>query len=140
MVFVQGDPAGLKILVVTPSVPYPPNWGFGIRVFNLLRELAKTNDVSLVCFAAEADDGKARELLTFCEAVHTVPSPLSNNLIKRRRQLRSTFSRRSFQSTGTQSAEMVRLLRTVLAEGDFDLVQLESSQLVSSFPSCSMPA
>ena len=135
----QADPAGLKILVVTPSVPYPPHWGFGIRVFNLLRELAETNSVSLVCFAAEADDGKVRELLKFCAAVHTVPSPLANNVIKRRRQLRSTFSRRSFQSTGTRSAEMVRLLRKVLAAGDFDLVQLESSQLVSSFPSCSMP-
>jgi sugar transferase (PEP-CTERM/EpsH1 system associated) len=139
VVFVKGDPANLKILVVTPSVPYPPNWGFGIRVFNLLRELAQTNSVSLVCFAAEGDGDKVRELLKFCEAVHTVPSPLANNVIKRGRQLRSTFSRRSFQSTGTHSGEMVRLMRQVLAEGDFDLVQLESSQLVSSFPSCSMP-
>ena len=134
-----GESTPLRILVVTPSVPYPPNWGFGIRVFNLLRELARTHRVSLVCFAAEDDRAKVDELLRFCEAVHTVAPPLANNRVKRTRQLRSAFSRRSFQSAGMHSAEMVRLLTQLLSREAYDLVQLESSQLVSSFPPCSIP-
>ena len=30
---------GKRILLVTPSLPYPPMWGFNIRVFSILQEL-----------------------------------------------------------------------------------------------------
>ena len=61
----------LRILLVAPSVPYPPNWGFGIRVFNLLKELAQHHDVSLLCYASD-DDGKPLDVLrSICQSVDT---------------------------------------------------------------------
>ena len=118
-----------KILLVTPTVPYPPNWGFGIRVFNFIRELSKTCDVTVVCYAEEADRPKVDELRTYCTAVHTVASPLSTTWRKRAAQLRSVVSHRSFQSLGLRSKPMEALFRRLLSRGSFDLVQLESSQL-----------
>ena len=124
------DPAArTRLLLVTPTVPYPPNWGFGIRVFNFVRELSRTCDVSVVCYAGAADDHKVAALREHCAAVYTVESPLSSKWRKRMAQLRSVFSRRSFQSIGLRSRKMDALLQHLLADGGFDLVQLESSQL-----------
>lgn len=118
-----------KVLLVTPTVPYPPNWGFGIRVFNFIRELSRTCDVTVVCYADNADRPKVDELRQYCVGVHTVVSPLSSTWRKRAAQLRSVVSRRSFQSLGLRSRPMEALLRRLLSDGTFDLVQLESSQL-----------
>src|SRR3989337_1348384 len=40
----------LRILIVAPSLPYPPIWGFGIRVNQFLRLLARQHDVSLLTY------------------------------------------------------------------------------------------
>lgn len=128
----------LRILMVAPSVPYPPNWGFGIRVFNLLKELAQHHDVSLLCYAS--DDGEPLDVLrSICRSVDTVAPPLPSLRSKRSRQLRSLLSRGSFQQAGLVSDEMIARVRTLLADGSFDLVQLESSQLAGLVPDGSTP-
>src|ERR1700712_5686343 len=55
-----------RVLIVTPTVPYPPNWGFGIRVYNIIRELGRTCDVSVVCYADRDDAAKVDELRRHC--------------------------------------------------------------------------
>ena len=38
----------MKILMVTPYVPYPPSSGGQIRTFNLLKHLSEKNEITLV--------------------------------------------------------------------------------------------
>ena len=38
----------MKILMVTPYVPYPPSSGGQIRTFNLLKHLSQSNEITLV--------------------------------------------------------------------------------------------
>lgn len=47
----------MKILFITSRFPYPPVRGDKIRVFNLMRELAKNHEVSLASFATAEDGG-----------------------------------------------------------------------------------
>ncbi len=47
----------MKILFITSRFPYPPVRGDKIRVFNLMRELAKNHEVSLASFASAEDGG-----------------------------------------------------------------------------------
>ena len=42
----------MRVLILTPSLPYPPIWGFGIRVFEFIRLLARRHQVSVVTYAA----------------------------------------------------------------------------------------
>ena len=121
----------LRILLVTPSVPYPPNWGFGIRVYQFLRQLSRSHRVSLVCYAQSGEEDKVAALQQICHSVHTVPNPLHNTADKRTAQLASLFSPRSFQSGSLRTRAMQELLTSLLNAEPFDIVQIESSQLGS---------
>ena len=40
----------MNILVVCRELPYPPDAGYKIRTFNLIKHLSKRNSISLVCY------------------------------------------------------------------------------------------
>lgn len=119
----------LRILVVTPSIPWPPNWGFGIRVYQLVAHLSQRHQVSVVCAAQPGEEDKAAELARVCHSVHTVPSPLTSEGAKRRAQLRSMVALDSFQSRSARTPEMIAMVDGLLAAEPFDIVQFESTQM-----------
>lgn len=120
-----------RILMVTPTVPYPPNWGFGIRVYQFLRELSRSHKVSLVCYAQPGEEDKIAALEKICHSVHTVPAPIHGSVDKRKAQFYSLFSSHSFQTGSLRTAAMQKLLTQLLGAEPFDIVQIESSQLGS---------
>jgi hypothetical protein len=61
--------ARLRILVISPSLPYPPVWGFGVRVYQLLRSLSRVHDVSLLTYGSPADADAVAQLRRICLAV-----------------------------------------------------------------------
>jgi len=74
----------LKILALTPQVPYPPMQGTTLRNFYLLRELARRHDVSLLTFVQAGDTLDAPSPLhDFCRAVRAVPAPPRRGLARR---------------------------------------------------------
>jgi hypothetical protein len=83
----------LRILILTPSLPYPPIWGFGIRVYEFVRLLAQRHHVSLLTYAEPGEDEKIAALAAICNAVHTVPRERETERSKRLAQLSSIFSR-----------------------------------------------
>ena len=118
----------MRILVVSPFLPYPPNWGFGKRVYHLMEVLARTHSVSLLTYAEEADAPHVVALKAFCEEVHTVPGRVLR-FGKRLAQLRSVASPMSFQRRCTYSDAMQRKLDELARGEPFDIIQVESSQM-----------
>lgn len=121
----------MRILIVTPSVPYPPNWGFGIRVFQMIRQLSREHQVSVLCYAVDGDADKVRALAAECHSVHIVAPPARTVQAKRRKQLTSMVSRRSFQVASLTSRELQSAFDDLLRAERFDVVQFESSQMCS---------
>ena len=126
-------PGGLRILLLTPSLPYPPIWGFGIRVYQLVRELSRRHHVTLLAYsrenetpAAEAENVAA--LRAVGAAVHLVPPPRPVGG-KRAAQAFSLLSPRSYQTSAHRSPAMQEAVTRLLAGSAFDLVQVESSQM-----------
>ncbi|MDO9173206.1 MAG: glycosyltransferase [Actinomycetota bacterium] len=119
----------MRILIVTPSIPYPPNWGFGIRVFQIVRELSRRHTVSVLCYSNPGEEAKIAALAEVCHSVHTVPARLPNASAKRVAQALSMFRRRSFQIAGVRTREMQQLATELLGAEKFDVVQFESSQM-----------
>lgn len=119
----------MRILIVTPSIPYPPNWGFGIRVYQIIRELSRRHTVSVLCYSNAGEDDKVAALAAVCHSVHTVPARLPTAQAKRVAQALSMFRRRSFQTAGVRTREMQQLATELLTAEQFDLVQFESSQM-----------
>ena len=64
----------MHILILSPFLPHPPNWGFGKRVYHLLEVLSRSHSVSLLTYADDRDAQSIQALRAFCVDVHTVPT------------------------------------------------------------------
>jgi len=64
----------MKILFLSRWFPYPTNNGSKLRIYNLLRGLAKHHDVTLLSFADQPDvSPDAPEVRSLCSDVYVVP-------------------------------------------------------------------
>jgi polysaccharide biosynthesis protein PslH len=128
-----GEPAPerLRVLVVSPDLPYPPSWGFGMRVYQLLRALARQNEVTLLCYVRPDLAHHAGPLREICAEVRLVPREPGSDLRRRAGQVRSLLSATPYHAGGLRTAPMQAALDECLRSTPFDVVQLESSQLAS---------
>ena len=116
-----------NVLVVSAHLPYPPRWGFGTRVYQLMRQISSRHDATLLCYAAPGDENVERLRQEFpVEIVHREKRGVAG---KRARQLRSLASRVPYDVWTTHSREMQRVIDRLCAEKSFDIVQLESTLL-----------
>ncbi|HXZ98790.1 MAG TPA: glycosyltransferase family 4 protein [Candidatus Binatia bacterium] len=122
-----GFPARRRILLICPEPPAPPTWGFALRVYHLGRELARRHSVTLLTYAM-GDESRDWRHLEELFTVHRVPPP-SALRSKRRAQLRSLLSRRSFHIGSLGSPAMQRAIDELNARQPFDVIQVESSQM-----------
>lgn len=58
----------MKILFLSFWFPYPPNFGYKIRVFNQIKELSKDNEVHLICFS-NFEKNNISELKNYCTSI-----------------------------------------------------------------------
>jgi sugar transferase (PEP-CTERM/EpsH1 system associated) len=118
----------MRVLIVSPVLPYPPTWGFATRVFHFVRLLARRHAVTVVAYGEPGDTDAIEHLTRLGAAVHAVPRAGGAGT-KRLAQLSSLVSPRSYQWRAMYSPAMQRTLREVMARERFDLIQIESSQL-----------
>ncbi len=118
----------MQILIVSPMLPYPPTSGFVTRVYHFVRLLSQRHSVTLLSFADADQDQHAVALRAICAEVHTVPRLMTRNT-KRVGQLSSLFSKVSYQWRSHQSKQMQQTLNELAQTRQFDVIQIESSQL-----------
>ncbi|AKJ63901.1 glycosyltransferase [Kiritimatiella glycovorans] len=116
----------MTVLVLSPFFPYPPKFGGGVRVYHLMRQLAREHRLLLLCY----HDGEAvrdrGDMDTLCERVEGIPHKPSS---KRLLQARSLFSTRSFQELNHFSVPMQTAIDRVCAEENPDLILVEFAQM-----------
>ncbi|MGA3186025.1 MAG: GNAT family N-acetyltransferase [Bryobacteraceae bacterium] len=64
-----------SIAVLTPYFPYPLSHGGAVRMFNLLREMAREFDVILYAFTEDDDIPEVDPVLEFCSRIYLVEKP-----------------------------------------------------------------
>lgn len=110
----------MKVLAVSPFLPFPLENGGAIRVYHLLRFLSRRHEVTLLCFGALTP--QAREALRFCTSVHVVPPPrFPRPWWEHARGLAGALP----ASVCLPSEAMAARLRHLIASHPFDLVQVE---------------
>ena len=126
--------ARLKILLLTPQLPYPPEQGTSLRNFHIIRGLALAHEVHLLSFT-EADDAAKGvlhgPLLDLCAQIMTVPAPQRTLW---QRVWRLLADSRPDMAHRLQSKLFEDALSETLAAGDFDVVQIEGIELAGTIP------
>src|SRR3972149_8524319 len=61
----------MKILMLTPYLPYPPASGGQIRSLNLLKYLSKNNEITLIAlYKNEKEKSFAKYLESYCKKIY----------------------------------------------------------------------
>jgi len=117
----------VKLLFLTPQLPYPPHKGTTLRNFNLIRQLAAHHEIHLLSFVDDESEVRWAEPLRDCCARIDVCRPPRRSL--RRRGLDSLTSRWPDMALRLWTPAMRELVRETLAREPFDVVQVEGIEM-----------
>ena len=114
----------MKILFLSSWFPYPPINGAKIRTYNLMRQLSKNHEVTLLSFAKTIPVEKAREqipwLKQYCREVSIVPyRPYVGHSLA---AYRGFFSTKPRSVVHACSSDFSRLVKATVKSETYDLV------------------
>ncbi len=115
----------MRVLLVTPFLPYPLSSGGRIRNFYLLRGLAERHEVTLLTGINDVREGAAADVLRgYCQDVVTVLIPDERRSI--RAHAAGLLSPRPYYRAVSPSVPLQDACDALLARGRFDVIQVES--------------
>jgi glycosyltransferase involved in cell wall biosynthesis len=112
----------MKILFLSSWFPYPPDNGSRIRIFNLIKQLSKEHDITLLSFSRDGEvaEERLKVMRQYCSTVQAVPlAPFRPGSF---RSILGLFSSRPRSFVDTYSRGMQRLVERAGREGDFTVV------------------
>ncbi|OGD78683.1 hypothetical protein A2368_02105 [Candidatus Collierbacteria bacterium RIFOXYB1_FULL_49_13] len=128
----------MRILMVTPYVPFPPLSGGQVRSYNLIKHLSRNHKITLFCYYRdEAEKESLGELLKYCDKVVYVKrrpawSPLhilSAGLTFFPFLLLSTY----------YSPFLKKSIKVELSRGKYDLIHCETFYIMPNIPKTQIP-
>lgn len=128
----------MKILMLTPYLPYPPASGGQIRTLYLLKYLAQNHSITLVSlYKDEAEKEYAKHLESYCDAIHLCKRPKKpwqpTNILK------AVFSDLPFLIVRNYSHEAVEKIQELLATENFDVIHAETFYIMPHIPQTDVP-
>ncbi|MFQ5452134.1 MAG: glycosyltransferase, partial [Candidatus Paceibacterota bacterium] len=128
----------MKILMLTPYLPYPPSSGGQVRSYNLLKHLSKHHDIYLVSLIKNNEEKKYhKDLLPYCKEIYVCMrsenpwTPL--NIIK------SVFGRYPFLVVRNYSRQSQDVISNLLKKEQFDLIHAETFYIMPHIPQTNVP-
>ena len=110
----------MRILLLTPRLPYPPYRGDKLKIFNLLKRLSREHSIHLVSFIEKKSELDYLPHLTpYCAAIDVVPLRRWQSYWK---CLIGLFSRLPLQVHYFKSRRMRRLLAEICQQRHFDVI------------------
>lgn len=128
----------MKILMITPYVPYPTSSGGQIRTFNLLKYLSKRNEITLVClYKLDREKDYQSHLKPFCKQIFFCRRPEKPWQLKT--IFDSLFSERPFLVSRNSSDEARQVLNKLFKERVFDVIHVETFYVMPHLPKVKTP-
>ena len=128
----------MKILMLTPYLPYPLLSGGQIRTYNLLKKLASKHQITL--FALIKDESEKQyigELEKYCHKVRVFKR--SQKPFTFRNILKTAFSSYPFLVIRNQATSAIDAISQELANEDYDLIHAETFYMMPHLPSLKIP-
>ncbi|GAB4218988.1 MAG: glycosyltransferase family 4 protein [Candidatus Microgenomates bacterium] len=128
----------MKILMLTPYVPYPPSSGGQVRTYNLLKHLSKKNDITLVCLYKNNEEKKYfQNLKKYCQKIYFCqrsPHPWTFKNI-----FSAIFSSKPFLIVRNYSKDAETILKEILNKQSFDIIHAETFYIMPHIPKTNIP-
>lgn len=109
----------MKILIISSVLPYPPDDGDRIRIYNFLKYLSKRNKIHLVSFIYKGEEKNIKFLEKFCSSVKVVPitkTEIFFNVVK------TLFTLMPINIGAYKSKKMYDIINAEIKEKNVDLV------------------
>jgi glycosyltransferase involved in cell wall biosynthesis len=117
----------MRVLFLTPQLPYPPHQGTTIRNYNLIANLAPRHEIHLLSFMHSHDEiDRATPLRQYCHSIEAVLTPRRSPL---QRLLSLFLSPLPDMALRLPSAEFRAKLAAALRREPFDVVQIEGIEM-----------
>lgn len=128
----------MKILMVTPYVPYPPSSGGQIRTLNLLKHLSENNEITLVALYKNLAEREYYSYLKkYCKKIYLCQRPEKpwqfNNIFK------TIFSFYPFLVIRNFSPEASKIIDDLLERERFDVIHAETFYVMPHIPKTQTP-
>lgn len=128
----------MKILMLTPYLPYPLLSGGQIRTYNLLKKLSQKHEITLFALIKENTERQyIPELEKYCTKVQVFKrsqSPFTATNI-----FRTLFSSYPFLVVRNYVPETIDAIRQELSTCDYDLIHAETFYMMPHLPQTSVP-
>ncbi|EKD94160.1 MAG: Glycosyl transferase group 1 [uncultured bacterium] len=128
----------MKVLMLTPYLPYPLVSGGQIRTYNLLKHLSKNHEITL--FALIKDEGERQhlsELQKYCQKIKLFKR--TKNPFVLRNILLAGFSPYPFVVTRNLPLGMRKAVQTELSRERYDLIHAETFYMMPNIPDTQTP-
>lgn len=122
----------MKLLFLTPQLPYPPHQGTTLRNFNILKQLAPRHEIHLLSFGTP-NEFENSPLLEFCARIEIAPVPFRSTI---QRALETFFHPLPDMARRLHSQALSQKLVTLLREHQYDLVQIEGIEMANAWMDC----
>jgi len=128
----------MKILMLTPYLPYPPSSGGQIRSYNLIKHLSKKHEITLYSLIKyETETKYVAELQKYCKSVKIFRRPQKpwtpGNIFRTAMSLYPFLVIRNF------SSEEKKDITETLKNEDFDLIHAETFYVSPHIPKTNIP-
>ncbi len=128
----------MKILMLTPYLPYPLLSGGQIRSYNLLKNLKDNHEITLFSLIKDESERKYKsELEKFCKKV--VLLNRTKNPWDIRNILLAGFTLYPFLVTRNMPLRATRLIADELSRYDYDLIHAETFYMMPNIPRTKIP-
>lgn len=128
----------MKVLMLTPYLPYPDSSGGQIRTLNLLKYLCKKNEITLISLIKDKkENDNIKHLLKYCKKVITFQrskSPWTLNNI-----LRTGFSTDPFLIVRNSAPGVKEAVTKELESEDYDIIHAETFYVMPHIPKTKLP-
>ena len=128
----------MKVLMLTPYLPYPPSSGGQVRSYNLIKNLAEKHEITLFSLIKTDEEKKyIPELEKFCYRVEVFKRPEKPWTISN--ILKTGFGFYPFLVVRNLSPQERDRLNEVLSEEKFDLIHAETFYVMPHIPKTAIP-
>jgi len=128
----------MKILMVTPYVPYPPSSGGQVRTINLLKHLSQKNEITLVSLYKNEEEKKYENyLIRYCKKIYLCQRPEKPWTIKN--IVKTIFSSSPFLVVRNYSDRAKEIITSLLQKENFDVIHAETFYVMPHIPQTKIP-